>query len=123
MKTIKAWVTSKKGNQYQILLPAKKVVCPACDGSGTELRGGLKGAVISDENLNDPDFRESYFGGDYDTQCSYCTGLNVVTVVDEDALSPKMLDRYHRACDETERCNREIEAERRYFARASGDWS
>lgn len=121
MLILKVWVETKKGNSFECSLPAKRIVCPACDGSGTELRGGLKGAVISDENLADPDFRESYFGGEFDTQCSECQGLNVIVAVDEEQLSPKMLERYFRAIDSAVKSDREYAAEQRYFERAMGE--
>lgn len=94
---ILATVLNKFGVEFELSLPAKRIVCPCCDGAGTELRGGLKGLAISDESMQDDDFRESYFGGDYDVQCSECKGENVVLVVDETKLSPRMLERYHRA--------------------------
>jgi hypothetical protein len=115
--TIKAFVTTKKGNSFEVLLPAKRIVCWACEGAGTELRGGLKGAVISDENLADPDFRASYFGGDYDVPCSECKGRNVVDVVDEDALTKKMAERYWRAVEDKDASDRERAAEQRWFSR------
>jgi len=105
---LKTWVQTKKGNQFEILLPAKRVVCPACDGTGIELRGGLKGAVLGEEQLGDPDFMESYMGGDYDTACSECKGKNVVLELDWDSLTAKMQDRVNRAIDE----QRAYEAER-----------
>jgi hypothetical protein len=121
MKTIKAWVTTKKGNRFETILPAKTVVCPDCDGTGTELRGSLKGAVISEESMADDDFRESYFGGDYDVQCSCCKGRNVIEVVDVERLTPKMADRYWLAVEEKAQHDAEVAAERRYFARACGE--
>lgn len=117
---LKVWVTTKKGNAFEVPLPAKRIVCPGCDGAGTELRGGLKGAVISDENLADPDFRESYFGGDYDVACSECDGKNVVLVVDEDQLTGKMADRYWRAVEDARRSDAEYAAEQRWFSRGVG---
>lgn len=121
MKTIMTGVTTKKGNHFIIPLPAKRVVCESCDGEGTELYGGLKGCVISDENMADDDFREAYFGGHYDVQCSHCKGMRVVDVVDVDRLTPKMAERYWRAVDESFRNAAEAESERRYFERARGD--
>ncbi len=120
MRTLlKTWVTTKKGNSFEVPLPAKRIVCWACDGNGTELRGGLKGAVISEENLADPDFCRSYFGGDYDVSCSECKGLRVLDVVDEDALTKKMAERYWRAVEDTRRSDAEHEAEQRWFSRGS----
>ncbi len=65
---------------------------------------------MSDESMADPDFRSAYFGGDFDVPCSFCKGLRVTDVVDEDRLTKKMLERYWRALDE-----------KRYFERAWGE--
>lgn len=119
--TIKTWILTKKGNSFEVILPAKRIVCDYCNGSGTELRGGLKGCVISDESLADPDFCQSYFGGDYDVACSECKGLRVLDVVDEERLSVKMAERYWRAIDDRNASDAADAAERRYFERAMGE--
>jgi DnaJ-class molecular chaperone len=87
--TVKATVLTKKGNYFEVMLPAKRIVCPRCDGVGTQ-------------------FSESYSRGDYDTACEECHGKNVVLVVDEDALScdgglHKMRDRYYLALEKADR--------------------
>lgn len=114
MKTITTWVMTKKGNQFQIELPAKHVVCPECDGCGKVLRGGLRGAVIDQENLDDPDFCESYFGGDYDVRCDVCNGENVILELDYDRLSQKMKDRVDKQADHESRSRMDAEGERRW---------
>ncbi len=121
MKSIKAWVITRKGNSFEVALPAKRIVCDACNGEGTELRGGLKGLCISDEALEDPDFCRSYFGGDYDVPCSECKGLRVLDVVDDERLSVKMADRYWRAIQDARDSDAADAAERRYFERAGGE--
>lgn len=121
MKTIKADVLTKRGNSFEVELPSKRIVCDECGGEGTELRGSLKGHVVSDESLSDPDFRQSYFGGDYDVPCSCCEGKRVIDVVDEENLTPKMADRYWRAVEDKRRSDAEYAAEQRYFARARGE--
>lgn len=64
-------------------LPAKWAICPECSGAGTELRGGLKGAVFSAEDLaEDPEFFDDYFSGAYDVACSKCHGRTSVLEVD-----------------------------------------
>lgn len=122
MMVIKANLLTKDGNSFEAMLPAKRIVCFACNGGGTELGGGLKGAVLSIEQLNeDPDFARSYFGGDYDVPCSECNGLRVLDVVDENALGPKVAELYLRAIEDARRSDAEDAAERRYFERAGGE--
>ena len=115
---IQTWVTTKRGNQFQVLLPAKRIVCPCCDGTGTELCEGLRGVAFSEEDMLEAgdEFREGYMRGDYDVHCAKCDGNNVVTVVDEAALTTKMRDRYFRAVNDHEAHLAEIAMERRRFA-------
>lgn len=122
MRTIKSGVITKKGNYFVVELPARRIVCEFCDGEGTELRSSLKGCVISDENLEDEDFRRSYFGGEFDVSCSHCKGRRVLDVPDTDKMTVKMAERYWRAVDDVMRSQAENEAEQRYFARARGEY-
>lgn len=117
--SIRVWVETAKGNKFELPLPAKRVVCPRCDGSGVHDHPSFSNGV---SGLDDPDFAKEYFRGTYDVRCEECDGKNIVLVVDEDALAPKMLDRYLRAQDSKSRHEAEIASERRYFERASGDW-
>lgn len=83
-RTIKKWIFID-GEQVEVDLPAIRVVCPECDGTGKVLMDGLRGAVFTPEEMDeDPDFKESYFSGDYDVTCDYCKGKNVVDEVDYD---------------------------------------
>lgn len=89
-----AIVETKKGNQFEIPLPAKRVVCHRCDGAGVHDHPAFSNGV---DGLDDPDFAEEYFRGTYDVRCEECDGKNVVLEVDTEALTPKMLDRLERA--------------------------
>jgi sarcosine oxidase delta subunit len=113
MKTVLACVLTKKLNYFEVVLPAKRIVCPHCDGEGAELRGGLKGLCLSSEDMKDHDFARSYMRGDYDVACSHCKGARVIDVVDTDSLTPKMLARYVRKLSQDCRDEREAAAERR----------
>lgn len=89
---------------YKLLCPAERAVCPACDGDGTELRGSLKGMAFSSEEMNeDPEFRESYFRGDYDTHCSTCNGNKVVDEADIEKLPENLQADYWRNVEEDQR--------------------
>lgn len=113
---MKTWVMTVKGNQFEILLPAKRIVCPDCDGSGTELCSGLKGAVLSDDHTSDPDFMESYMTGDYDVVCSSCKGSNVALELDWASLSEKMKVRVNLQSEQESRDRAEADGERRMGA-------
>ena len=56
-------------------------VCPLCDGKGKHVNPSIDAHGISREEFDeDPDFRESYFRGDYDQRCNLCGGEKVVPV-------------------------------------------
>ena len=112
--TIKKLVMTKKGNQFETLLPAKRIVCPTCEGTGRVLCDGLRGVAIDPEHMEDPDFAESYFGGNYDVTCDHCHGENVVLEVDYEALSEKMKARVDRQANQEWRDEQERLAERRW---------
>ncbi|NIM21867.1 MAG: hypothetical protein GTN64_05535 [Candidatus Latescibacteria bacterium] len=76
-------------------LPARFEVCSGCGGEGTELGYGLKGLAFSAEQMNeDPDFRESYFRGDFDRPCSTCSGRRVELVPDAGRMTFRELRRF-----------------------------
>lgn len=108
---------SKEEGYYQIEFPCSRMVCPSCDGEGTELRGGLKGAVFTSEDFaEDPEFAENYFGGRYDVACSECKGRNVVDDlnVEElwDKLTPQQQEDRQRYCDDESAAREEEYGER-----------
>jgi hypothetical protein len=56
-------------------------VCPACEGRGKYVNPSIDAHGLSREDFDeDPDFRESYFSGDYDIDCRLCFGEKVVPV-------------------------------------------
>lgn len=115
VKTIITSVVTRKGNGFEIPLPAKRIVCPRCDGNGTHDHPAFSNGVDS-EHLEDPDFSESYFRGHYDVRCEECHGERILDVLDYDALTPKMLDRVDRAEKQAARYQAEADAERRWGA-------
>lgn len=115
MLKIKSSVLTKKGNLFEVELPAKRIVCPVCEGSGSVLAPGLRGVAFSAEEMDeDPDFREGYFRGDYDVCCDECNGDNVVVVVDLEQLSDKMAERYWRYQDQKSQDDAEAAWERQF---------
>jgi hypothetical protein len=64
--------------EFNVPMTNKYVVCPECQGEGTHLIEGLRGADVTDDIREDPDFAEDYMGGKYDTVCTKCKGQRVV---------------------------------------------
>ncbi len=123
-RNVKLECVTEGGCYYTIAAPAIKVICPSCDGEGTELCGGLKGAAFSPEEMNeDPDFRESYFGGDFDVQCSECKGEKIILEPAEIEISlpTNIVDDYFRLEKQKREDDAADAAERRYFERARGE--
>ena len=70
-----------EGDDIVIDIPGKHEVCPTCEGHGKVVAPGIDDHGITSEEFDeDPDFREDYFSGRYDVQCSECKGQNVVVV-------------------------------------------
>ena len=105
------------GDEQQAHVPAKRVLCPECDGAGTTLCDSLRGVAFTAEDMaDDPDFEEGYFGGRYDQTCRRCNGLRVVQVADPESRSWKpehteWLEAYERCAADREASQREFEAE------------
>jgi phage FluMu protein Com len=73
-------------------LPAKKEVCPKCEGHGSILNPSIaQHAYTASEFAESFDEEEAaeYFrrGGRYDVKCPTCKGANVIDVVDVEALA------------------------------------
>lgn len=116
-RTIKVFVTTKRGNGFEVDLPCKRIVCSRCEGTGKHVNPNIDGHGIDpQEFIDDPEFEENYFGGLYDVTCEECKGERVLDVVDEKKLTKKMRDRYYRALDEIRACEQEAESERRMGA-------
>lgn len=91
-------------------LPAKWQLCSVCEGKGTHVHPAIDAGGLSAEDFdNDPDFAESYFGGDYDVTCQRCQGRTTERVVDWDRV-PKPL---REAWEKQEEADAAYERERR----------
>lgn len=99
----------------EVELPCHRIVCDRCEGTGSHVNPNIDGHGISSEEFDqDPDFRESYFRGDYDVNCHQCEGNRVVDVVNYEALTPKMQRRYDAYLDQQYADEREAAFERRW---------
>jgi len=115
-RTQKFTMMDGSGDDHEIILPVKMEVCPDCDGHGTHVNPAIDGHGISNEEFaEDPDFRESYYRGDYDVRCEVCKGLRVMPVVDRAGADPedlKLYDECHEVAIENKRFERESRMER-----------
>jgi hypothetical protein len=72
-------------NGDEIEIPTRFELCPRCEGRGTHDHPAFDNGITADE-WNGPDWddesREYYMRGDYDVQCTQCSGLRVVEVPD-----------------------------------------
>lgn len=80
---------NEAGEEVTVTFPTYKEVCHECDGHGTHLCEGMKGAAYTAEEFAesfDDEDRQEYFrhGGKYDVTCTVCHGKNVVDEIDEE---------------------------------------
>jgi hypothetical protein len=91
MITVPAWSADGNIEFIGVSLPARRVVCPVCEGERKHVNPAIDGNGLSaDDFAQDPDFAESYFGGTYDVRCDYCKGRGFVDEVDEDACRSRL---------------------------------
>jgi len=106
--TIELTVFTDQGDEVELTIPARFVVCPRCQGAGSHVNPAIDGNGISpQEFLEDPDFEESYFRGDYDVSCYRCGGRRVIKKIDR----LKATKAEKKLFDDHERELRELEAE------------
>lgn len=122
--TIQFELTDAAGAPSQHSLPATFRICPVCDGAGKRVNAAIDGNGISPEEfIEDPDFEESYFAGDYDVVCDRCSGARVIKVLDRSSArreDPDLLRRYDEELLERERQSRENDDGERWLRRAEG---
>jgi hypothetical protein len=88
--TLKVTVYSRF-TEITAMLPARWVVCPACQGCGTDRGASVEcdggGFTASEWNEQDEEFREDYMAGRYDRECNVCHGRTTVQQIDEEACT------------------------------------
>jgi hypothetical protein len=98
--TVRAIVEGKY--KHEIDLPAKRIVCDRCKGTGRHVNPNIDGNGLSANDIDElggAEFMSEYMRGAYDVTCYECKGERVLDVVDVDALSEKMRKRYFKALD------------------------
>jgi hypothetical protein len=110
------------GDEVEVSLPARYEVCPTCEGRGTHVNRAIDGHGLTREDfLEDPEFEEGYFRGDYDVQCTQCEGNRVVAVVDEERFTDEMRAQWEQHCKSEEDYRRDWESERFLRMAESGE--
>jgi hypothetical protein len=123
MQTIQRTYITNLGGELLLTFPAKFEVCHRCEGRGKYVNPNVDGHGIPQEEFdNDPDFREDYFAGVYDVQCSVCQGLRVVPVFDEDRATARQKAKYAMVEAQEERAHIEDAADRRTRFMESGGY-
>lgn len=93
MRFIKVSAWSKDGSIefLDVILPAKRIACPRCEGSGRHVNPAIDGQGLSSEDFaEDTDFAESYFSGAYDVRCETCEGEKIIDDIDETACKKRL---------------------------------
>jgi hypothetical protein len=117
MLKIKQWVMTPNFQlMFEAMLPAKRIVCPTCQGYGTAVNPAIDSNGLTWEDLRDPEFRAAYMRGDYDEICYRCNGLNVISELDWEALTPKLQRAVYMAEAQISADEREAAGERRMGA-------
>lgn len=98
-----------EGEAVELELPVRWGVCPTCRGKGTHVNPSIDAhGITSEEFDDDPDFRDSYFAGDYDVPCYGCGGRRVTPEIDQKRADPETLriydDRQEDAADYEQLC-------------------
>ena len=75
--------------EYECKLPKKNIVCPDCDGTGSQMNPSIDHNGITQSEMSElgDDFLDNYLSGYYHITCLGCDGNNVVPVVDTTNLS------------------------------------
>lgn len=89
-------VYDEDGRDISASLPTKWVVCPRCQGGGTE--DVWEGGMTSDEMYeHGPEFLEDYLGGMYSKTCEECGGRTTITDLDYGRASAAQVAVYEAA--------------------------
>jgi RecJ-like exonuclease len=107
-------ILDNNGDGYS--LPARRVLCPRCNGDGKVGHPAFSDGITAEEWATEwDDFeRDMYLGGSYDIKCPECEGRRWVLGLDESQCSEEEVQMHRDYHDELYAVDREREAERRF---------
>jgi len=102
-----------------IKVPYEPMVCPDCEGKGTELQGGLKGLAFTQTDIElDPEFIQDMCSGRYDVACKSCKGSKIFKYSPKiDHLTDEALEELFLVFTKLDDDRRDAEAEAYYESR------
>jgi DnaJ-class molecular chaperone len=111
---IEITIDTEDGGQEELRLPSVRIVCPTCNGGGTQdiFSNGVPNRYFDE----DPDFAEDYRSGMYDKTCEECHGRNVVDEVDRSQVDAETLAKLDWHEEQKAMYEAEVAAEQRYFS-------
>jgi hypothetical protein len=110
-----------EGNEREVRVPARYVICTHCRGTG--MSSSHLGAFTRDEmDEQGPEFLEDYMAGVYDKPCHECEGGKVL-LVDRAAIEARGTQAQRAALAWQDEDDSECAAERRCIAMESGCYS
>lgn len=114
--TIKVTTIDDEGCEHEHELPARREVCPRCEGYGTHLNPSIGEHAYTreefEESFHDPEDRAEYFkrGGIYDVTCERCKGERVIDVLDRAACTTDEQRAALKVYDRQQREDRDYQA-------------
>jgi len=91
---VSVYIITNSNKSLKVKVPSVRIVCPECNGDGTELKPGLKGEAFTRQDIESMgedfhDMMSNMMAGHYDCACSRCDGKNVVDEPDLKLLEEK----------------------------------
>lgn len=89
------------GDDCEVELPSKYVVCPRCRGAGHHVNPSIDGNGITGEEMDElgEDFRHDYISGAYDVPCEECNGRSTVLELDRKRATKEQIAAYEAEQD------------------------
>lgn len=112
--TLEIELFDAEGETTLHVVPAKRIVCPTCDGAGSVPPNHWYSGDEWRHELSEDD-RDLYMSGALDRCCDDCKGERVVTVVDRDRTPANILAAIDELAEIEREAAAEAAAERRYM--------
>ena len=107
-------ITIYEDTDDEMHLPARWIVCPRCEGNGTQdcFSGGMTASELHEAG---EEFINDYVAGHYNIPCEQCNGRTTVAAVNKDQCNPAQLAAWQCWEREISECRAEETAEARAF--------